>query len=170
LNVELLTTIAECAIAFAGFSALAVIVPQLAGVPWRGQMATGLWLMVSWSLTAFLFSLLPLVLQELGLDASTALSWSSLVLAVSVLAQGALAGNRDRKLARQSVGEPPQRVVHAARILALAVFLMLLVNGFGGLPGAQQGWYLTALLSLFLLAVVPLSLFLAALASDRDPS
>lgn len=166
MNTELLTTIAECAIAFAGFSALAVIVPQLAGVPWRGEMATGLWLMVSWSLTAFLFSLLPLVMRELGLSAASAFSWSSGLLAVSILSQGALAGIRDRRLARQASGRPPERIVFVARALAITVALVLLLNSFGAAPGSAQGWYLAGLLSLFVLAAVPLSLFLAALGSE----
>jgi hypothetical protein len=167
LAFELLSTIAECAIAFAGFSALGVIIPQLAGIPWRGQMATGLWLMVSWSLSAFVFSLLPLVLSELGLSVLRSFSWSSGMLAVAILLQGFLAAYRDRKLTRHVTAQPTPRIVFVAGAFAIIVAVVLIADAFGVTPGAQQGWYVAGVLSLFLLAAVPLSVFLSALGSDR---
>lgn len=161
MNVELLTTIAECAIGFAGFSALAVIIPQLAGIPWHGGMATGLWLMVSWALTAFAFALLPLVLGELGLETGGSLRASSGLLAIAILGQGILASRRDA-----ARGHPLPRIARAARATAIGVAVVMLGNGAGLMPGGHQGWYLLGLLSLFLLAAAPLSVFLAALSSD----
>ena len=165
---ELLATLGECAIAFAGFSALAVIVPQLAGIPWRGQVATGLWLMVSWSLTAFLFSWLPLVLSEIGLPEASSLSWSSGLLGVAIVVQGSLAGWRDRKLVRSGADYSVEPLVFGAAGLAAFVAVLLLLNAARVLPGAAHGWYLAGLLSLFVLAAVPLSLFLGQLGSDRE--
>jgi hypothetical protein len=164
---DLLTTIAECAIAFAGFSALAVIIPQLAGVPWRGQMATGLWLMVSWSLSAFFFALLPLVLLQLGVSAHGSVSWSSGTLAAAILVQAALAGNRDRKLARQGRAQPTERIVFVAAAFGVLIAAVLILNALGALPGGAAGWYVLGILSLFGLAAVPLSLFLQALGSSK---
>jgi len=168
MPIELLTTVAECAIAFAGFSALIVIIPQLAGLPWRGQMATGLWLMVSWSLTAFVFSWLPLVLSEIGVTEANSLSWSSGLLGVAILVQGGLAARRDWKLAQSGLAHPVEPPVFGAAGLAILVAGLLLLNAVGVLPGAAHGWYLAALLSLFVLAAVPLSIFLGQLGSDRE--
>ncbi|MCP5056189.1 MAG: hypothetical protein GY937_05610 [bacterium] len=165
---ELLTTIAECAIGFAGFSALVVIIPQLAGEPWRGQMATGLWLMVSWCLTAFVFSLFPLVLRELGVQESTALAIASGALGIAILTQGGLAGKRDRKLALPGAARRTERRILVAASFALSISLLLFLNAAGVLPGSRSGWYLTGLLSLFILAAAPLSLFLQQLDAGRN--
>lgn len=165
---ELLTTIAECAIGFAGFSALVVIIPQLAGEPWRGQMATGLWLMVSWCLTAFVFSLLPLVLVELGLSASKTMRITSGILGVAILVQGGLAGRRDRGLALSGPVQPTERRILVAASFAISISLLLFLNAAGVLPGSRSGWYLTGLLSLFILAAAPLSLFLQQLDAGRN--
>ncbi|MBW2396836.1 MAG: hypothetical protein JRG95_21520 [Deltaproteobacteria bacterium] len=165
---ELLTTIAECGIGFAGFSALVVIIPQLAGTPWRGQMATGLWLMVSWSLTAFVFSLLPLVVREFGASESEAFAISSGSLGIAIIVQGVLAGSRDRKLARAGAARPAERRIVVAAGFAISVSLMLFLNSAGVLPGSRSGWYLAGLLSLFVLAAAPLSLFLEQLDANRD--
>jgi hypothetical protein len=104
---------------------------------------------------------------ELGLSASHSLSWSSGLLGAAILLQGTLAGNRDRRLARRVTGQPTERIVFVAGAFAIVVALMLITNAFGAMPGAQQGWYVAGVLSLFLLAAVPLSLFLAALGSDQ---
>lgn len=164
---DLLTTIAECSIAFAGFSALVVIIPQLAGKPWRGQMATGLWLMVSWCLTACVFSLIPLVLREFGVADDRALAIASGSLGVAMLLQAGLSVSRDRKLVRAGAARPPGRRIIVAAGIALATMLVLLLNSAGLLPGPRSAWYASGLLSLFILAAVPLSLFLEELDANR---
>jgi len=109
-----------------------------------------------------------LVLSEIGAEEATSLAWSSGLLGVAILVEGSLAGRRDRKLVRAGVAHPTEPLVFGAAGFAILVAMLLVLNAVGVLPGAVHGWYLAGLLSLFVLASVPLSIFLAQLGSDRE--
>lgn len=160
---EVLGTLAEAAITFAGFSALVVLLPQLAGREWEPAMTTGLWLMVTLCFGAFFFSLLPLIIHEIGTDDGIAISVSSGFLSVFILLSGGLAGSRDRHLVREGIAGPPPTPIVANMALGLVTALMLLANALHFLPGSASGWYVAGILSLLVMAAVPLGLFFFAL-------
>jgi hypothetical protein len=160
---EILGTLAEAAITFAGFSALAVLLPQLSGMEWKPGMTTGVWLMVTLCFGAFVFSLLPLILAEIGMDDGIAIAASSGVLSVFIVLSGGLAGRRDRRLVKEGIVGPPRAPIVANVTFGLAVVLMLLANTLDVLPGSAAGWYLVGILSLLVMAAVPLGVFFYAL-------
>jgi hypothetical protein len=156
---EILGTLADAAVTLAGFAALVVFLPQIAGTKWEPAMTTGLWLMVTLCFGAFVFSLLPLILAEIGAPDGSAIAASSGLLSVFILLSGGLAGRRDRRLVKKGIAGPPPAPIVANATFGLAVVFMLLANAFDVLPGPAGGWYLVGILSLLVMAAVPLGLF-----------
>ncbi|MEO6155811.1 MAG: hypothetical protein ABIP16_08815, partial [Thermomonas sp.] len=144
MPIELLTTFAQIAIAFAGLSALALVVVQLAGVEWQAQMTTGFWLLIAWSLGAIVFSLLPLLLLEFGISESWAISVSSSGLGIFILVVTGSALRRDIRILRLRIGARPpvKTMVLIGGTAALSAIVMVL-NALSLLPGPRTAWYLT---------------------------
>jgi hypothetical protein len=156
---EILGTLADAAVTLAGFAALVVFLPQLAGTEWRPGMTTGLWLMITLCFGAFVFSVLPLILAEIGAPDGVAIAASSGLLSVFILLSGGLAGRRDRRLVKEGIAAPPPAPIVANATFGLAVVLMLLANALDVLPGSAGGWYVVGILSLLVMAAVPLGFF-----------
>jgi hypothetical protein len=157
LPLELLRTLAETAVGFAGLSALALVVVQLAGVRWQAQMTTGLWLMIAWSLGALVFSVAPLLLAEFGVPPELVVSVASFSLAIFVLAVVGSALRRDTRLLRSGEpARPPVGTMITMGGLCAISSLALFLNAFSWLPGARQAWYVTGVFALFLFGIVPL--------------
>lgn len=167
LPADVLGTLAQAAVTFAGFSVLMVALPQLTGRPWLPAMATGLWVMVALSLGAFVFSLLPLVLRELGLEDGRSISVASAGLALFLIATASLGFRRDYRLVRAGEAGPPIPPLVVAAVWTTLLALALWLNAFAVLPGSPTGWYLAALLLTFAQAGVPLAVFLYQL-GDRS--
>jgi hypothetical protein len=104
----------------------------------------------------------------LGAPESKALAISSGALGVAILIQGGLAGSRDRKLALSWKAQPTARRILVAAGFAISISLLLFLNAAGVLPGSRSGWHLIGLVSLFVLAAAPLSLFLQQLDANRN--
>lgn len=165
LPFDLLTTLAQSAVAYAGLSALALVVVQLAGVQWQAQMTTGLWLVIAWSLGAFVFSVMPLVLTEFRIAAESVVSISSLGLAIFVLAVIASALRRDLRLIRSGASgaaRPPVFTMVAMGPICTISAVLLVLNAFSFLHGPREAWYVAGVCALFLFAIVPLVHLVAA--------
>jgi hypothetical protein len=165
LPLELLSTLAQSAVAYAGLSTLALVVVQLAGVRWQAQMTTGFWLVIAWSLGAFVFSVVPLLLAECNISVESVISIASLGLAIFVLAVFASALRRDVRLIKAGEtgsARPPVFTMIAMGLICTILTLTLVLNAFSLLPGPRQAWYVASVCALFLFAIVPLVHLLAA--------
>jgi hypothetical protein len=162
---ELLYTFAQSAVAYAGLSALALVVVQLAGAKWQSQMTTGFWLVIAWSLGAFVFSLMPVVIEQFGLGTEFAVSLSSILLSlfISVVISGAL--RRDIRLLRSGVvgaAKPPVLTMIFVGSVSYLTSILLVANAFSMLPGPTIAWYLASLLETCIFAIIPLVHLVAA--------
>ena len=170
LPVELLSTLAQSAVAYAGLSALALVVVQLAGVKWQAQLTTGLWLIVAWSLGAFVFSVLPIVLGEFDISAQSVISIASIGLGVFILTVIASALRRDVRIIRlgaSGAARPPVFTMISMGCICTISALALILNAFSLLPGPRQAWYVTGVCALFLFAIVPLVHLVAAVRQEE---
>ena len=143
-DAELLLTIAEIAVAFAGFSGLVTILgqrvgriqPELAEHTLRGMILT--------SLLAVAFSLFPFLPYRLGASADVAWRISAGAYAAASVAYLYSTGTRRRALARSGVaGALSRSVLVGAAFAVLAILGLLLLAA--GLVG--PGFYLFALFS-----------------------
>ena len=168
MPIELLSTFSQIAVAFAGLSALALVVVQLAGVQWQAQMTTGFWLLITWSLGAIVFSLLPLLLLQFGISESGVVSVCSAILGIFVLIVTGSALRRDTRILRLQIGATPpvktMMVVGGTAVLSAAAMLL---NACSLLPGPHSAWYLAGVFELLVFAIVPLAHLLIEV-SEKD--
>lgn len=167
---ELLYVFAQSAVAYAGLSALALVVVQLAGAKWQSQMTTGFWLVIAWSLGTFIFSLMPVVIEQFGLGGDFAIAFSSVLLSlfVATVISGAL--RRDMRILRRGVVGPARPPVMSMITVGSACYLtaiLLLANAFSLLPGTRMAWYLAALLEMCVFAIIPLVHLVAAVHKEE---
>jgi len=168
LPVELLTTFAQIAVAFAGLSALALVVVQLAGVRWQAQMTTGFWLLIAWSLGAIVFSIFPVVLLQFGLSDGRTISIASSGLGIFILAVIGSALRRDMRILRLQIGaRPPVKTMIVVGGTAIASALSMLLNALSLLPGPRAAWYVSGIFETLLFAIVPLAHLLVEV-SEKD--
>jgi len=168
LPIELLATFAQIAVAFAGLSALALVVVQLAGVRWQAQMTTGFWLLITWSLGAIVFSLLPLLLLQFGVSESVVVSVCSACLGIFVLVVIGSALRRDTRILRLQIGaRPPVKTMVVVGSTAILSAVAMLLNSFSVLSGPRAAWYLAGVFELLLFAIVPLAHLLVEV-SEKD--
>lgn len=162
---ELLYTFAQSAVAYAGLSALALVVVQLAGAKWQSQMTTGFWLVIAWSLGAFVFSLMPVVLEQFELGIPFAMSFSSVWLGLFIAAVITGALRRDTRILRSGVegpAKPPVLTMIAVGTASYGTAVLLMANALSWLPGSPVAWYLAALLEVCVFAIIPLVHLVAA--------
>ena len=165
LPVGLLSTLAQSAVAYAGLSALALVVVQLAGVKWQAQMTTGLWLIIAWSLGAFVFSIFPIVLAEFNIPAESIITIASVGLGaftITVIASALRRDIRILKLGAKGTARPPVVFMVSVGSTAILSSLAMFLNALSLLPGPRQAWYITGVCALFLFAIVPLVHLVAA--------
>lgn len=165
LPTEILETLAQSAVAYAGLSALALVVVQLAGVRWQSQMTTGFWLVISWGLGAFMFSLLPIVIYQFTDSSETSIAISSGLLAIFIFVVISSALQRDIRILRSGAkgsARPPAFTMISVGTACYATSLILLANAFAWLPAPGSRWYIAALYAMFIYAIVPLFHLVAA--------
>lgn len=170
LPVELLSVLAQSAVAYAGLSALALVVVQLAGVKWQAQLTTGLWLIVAWSLGAFVFSVFPILLLEFAISANSVISIASIGLGIFILTVIASALRRDIRIIRlgaSGAARPPVYTMIAMGCICVVSALALILNAFSLLPGPRQAWYVAGVCALLLFAIVPLVHLVAAVRQEE---
>jgi len=152
---ELLLTLATVSIGFAGLAALSQLVVGLAGVPWRPEMTTALWLMTEWSIGTLAFSLLPLILLQFKIELATVISVCSLLLGCYFLLIIGKALTRDIRLLR-SGSRPPVRIMMIFGPLAVVIGIGTILNAFTALPGPPGAWYVSAVFAALMYAALPL--------------
>lgn len=155
---DVLLTIAEVAVAFAGFASVVVLFQHRDPARWPQAVVVRLRTMVEGSLATLFSALLPFVLHHLGLSDKPLWAIASLVLALAYLAFAASVWQRSRGLiARRELSRSFSASVGAISVL---VFAMLLLNagdivfqrGFGAyLVGV--GWTLVFASLMFLRVV-----------------
>ncbi len=162
---ELMPTMAEVSIAFAGVSALLVVVKRLgAGGSWLAAEIVALHAMILGSLGAFFFSLLPFPLVYLGATTPTAFLVCNLALAAYLLSVQfwIIPGAARRRGATPRA--PGLRWVYAPVVCAMAIALMA---SFWA-PAIRGGIFTLGLIMLLLFAAIPLIIFLTFVESRRE--
>ena len=165
LPIGLLSTLAQSSVAYAGLSALALVVVQLAGVKWQAQMTTGLWLLIAWSLGAFVFSIFPILLAEFKIAAETIISVASFGLGIFIAVVILSALRRDTrilKLGAIGTARPPVYTMITIGTISTLSSVSQILNAFSLLPGPRQAWYCAGIGTLFLFAIAPLVHLVAA--------
>ena len=149
---EVLLTIAEVAIAFAGFSGLVAIFGSRAAGRWSRSDRYRLALMLETSLAAILFAFLPFSLRYLNVEGSVLWTVSSGGLATFLLVELILVIPRTRRLYRGS-GEtlsPTFGLIIAS--LALLALIVQVLNAAGIGLHRDFGPYLVGLLLLLVVS------------------
>ena len=165
LPAEFLSTLAQCAVAYAGLSALSLVVVQLAGVKWQSQMTTGFWLIIAWSLGAFMFSLLPMVVLQFTDSPGFSISFSSFFLAIYVVVVITSALRRDSRILRLGATGAARPPVFTMITVGSACYLtsgLLIANAFSLLPPSGLAWYVGALFEILFFGIIPLLHIVAA--------
>jgi hypothetical protein len=163
-----LETLAEVAIALAGFGSLLVVLRRSPTSPWSEGEGADLLIVVGGSLLVLFFSLLPLPLYHLGLPAERAWRASSLLFALALLAAYAVVFRRRRMLLRQGIRASFPRLSGVLAQLPLLLVAGLGLQGFAGLAGAGVGLYLLALVLLLAGAAFPLMSLVMRLGKEGD--
>lgn len=150
-SADLLQTVAEVSIAFAGFTSVVAVLGRRATGEWAEIDRFRLSVMLSTSLAALLFALLPLVLA--GLRVPERLSWglASAILAAYVIFLGTSARRGIQRLPPQDQSQIVRPALWATWSLAAAVAACLLLNTTGMFFHREPGPYLLGLY--FLLAL-----------------
>lgn len=151
---DVLLTLAEVAVAFAGFASVVAIFQAR----WtRTETPFDLfrfWIMLAFSLATLFFALMPLCLHFLGLGDAAVWRTSSLLLALFVVGNGLLI----RRLIRRGVQAVVSSLTPALSVGANVTYAITLVaqvsNALGLLGGPDFGLYLLGLLMLLLGAAV----------------
>ena len=137
---DLLLTIAEVSMAFAGLVGIAGLFSSQARPDlFRAQFFLVV-AMVGFALLAGLFAFLPFVVAGLGLSADASFRICSLILAIGLACWTAYGYARTREL-RQSGVAPPRGVPETMIAISLIFVVALLLGSFGLLGGRTQGLY-----------------------------
>jgi hypothetical protein len=137
---DVLLTIAEVAVAFAGFASVVVLFQHRDPHRWPPAVVVRLRTMIEGSLVTLFSALLPCVLHQLGLADDPLWAASSLVLALAYVAFGAVVWQRSRApLASGQLSRGFSATVGAISTLVLAA---LLLNAAGVVFLRASGAYL----------------------------
>ncbi|MEN8184352.1 MAG: hypothetical protein ABFS46_17640 [Myxococcota bacterium] len=140
IGADVLLTIAEVSVAFAGFASVVVLFQHRDPVKWSPRVVVRLRTMIESSLCALLLALLPFALHHLGLSGEQLWGWSSglaagaLVLLSSAVVRRSLRFIRSRELSR-----PFAFATFGVNVL---VFGALVLNAAGVLFQREFGPYL----------------------------
>ena len=169
---DLLFTIAEVAVAFAGFASLVAILGRRSSKDDPRVLGARMRAMILFSLLAVAFSLLPPVLYRYGLDESATWRVASALFALAFAGVVAWRVSARSRLLRLDVPRPKNAPLIGAVVLSTiaAGVLVLVLNAFAIAPSVMAARYLTVLGLLLFLAGFAFSLivfsFLPALDSE----
>jgi len=164
-HAEVLSTLAEVSIVFAGFTGVVGILGfRRDNTGLHGQLYQ-IAAMVGFSLIAALFSIVPLILSAIGLSGTTVWRLSSLGLLAAFVAWTKVGRARLRDL-RDSGYEGP-RMFPKWMISLTVVLLLLLFGNVGGLLGRHAGG--VYLLGVFVPLLYAAFFFLRAFLSTNYP-
>ena len=162
-------TLAEVAVAIAGFSSLAIVFRgEKSG--WQSQDYVSLAYALCWSIGSVFLALLPIVLGEFGFDLVTSARIGLYTLSAYMLLVGtALVFVRWRI---ESAGGGAMGLNAALTVLYLLIVLGALTAAMGMLPGPLHGWLATTIALLMAHATAELGLLVVSTvrhsAVDRD--
>jgi hypothetical protein len=139
---DVLLTVSEVAVAFAGFASIVVVFQHRDPAQWSPAIVVRIRTMIEASLSTLFSALLPFVLHHLGLAGSELWAVSSLLLAVAHVTFGV-------RVARLSAGlisrrQLSRRFSGAVLGVAILIVVVLLLNGTGLGFGPSFGPYLVA--------------------------
>lgn len=152
---EAFQTLAEVAVAIAGFSSLAIVFRGRSS-DWKGQDYVSLAFAMAWSIGSVFLALVPIVLGEFGVDLITSSRIGLFCIVVYMLLVGGILS-----YARKSVASAGGGVIQFS--FALSLFFVFIVTGAllaatGILPGPPHGWLATAITLLMAHATAELGL------------
>jgi len=144
ISVDHLTTIAEVAIALAGFSALVALLGNRAGGIDRRADAMRLQFMLETSLLVVAFALFPFIPLKLGVSSDLLWRISGGAFLIADVAYWILTRNRGRAV-RELLTSAGRRHATSTRLLAYTADLLMLSVVLGLADFASPGLYFTAL-------------------------
>jgi hypothetical protein len=149
-SADILQTIAEVSIAFAGFTSVVAVLGRRATGDWAEIDRFRLSQMLSSSLATLLLSLLPLILAHLHLSERATWGWASVVLAMYLIFAAVSGPRRIRGLPSQERPQIIRPLAGAMVVVAGAIVAFLVLNVAGIFFQREPGPYLLGLY--FLLA------------------
>jgi len=161
---DALQTIAEIAIAIAGFAGIVAVMGRRAGGEWIEPDLFRLHMLLRLSFEVVLFAFLPLVLALASLPAATAWASVSALRAAYVLAASYFTARRIRDAARVHPEEVSRPFIAATALLAILVLALL---GFNAVF-AREAWPYVAAMVLGL--VMPFLMFMRLLNGALTPA
>jgi hypothetical protein len=160
---DVLLTIAEISLTFAGFTSLIVVIRGPGRGQWRPIERIAMWLMVGWSLAALFFALLPVLLFHCGLPPALLWGLSSGALGLFILVFSSIMLRR----ARTARAEP--MLPRAGRAFQVSVPLVVVVQLLAAvdlLLPRGPATYLIGVIALLAFAVFPFVAFLSLIGSE----
>lgn len=142
---DVLLTLAEVAVAFAGFASVVAIFQAR----WRGDTVPfdlfRFWVMLAFSLALLFFAALPIVLHFLGLSDATVWRASSALLAAFVVGNAAWIASLIRRGVETVVSSLTPRISAAAQVTYVISLVAQASNVAGLFGGPGFGLYLVGL-------------------------
>ncbi len=155
LAMDAFHTLAEVAVAIAGFSSLAIVFRgQRSG--WQGQDYVSLAFALCWSIGSVFLALLPIVLGEFGLDLASSARIGLYVLSAYMLLVGT--GLMVVRWRIDAAGGGAMGINPALSAFFALIVLGALAAGSGLLPGPFHGWLAASIALLMAHATAELGL------------
>ncbi len=148
-------TLAEVAVAIAGFSSLAIVFRGRSS-DWQGQEYISLGFAMCWSIGSVFFALLPVILGEFDVDLLTASRVGLYGIVVYMMLVGAILTIARRRV--ESAGGGSAGLSIGLTLLFGLIVLGALGAGTGLLPGPANGWYAAVITLLMAHATAELGL------------
>jgi hypothetical protein len=135
-------TLAEVAVAIAGFSSLAIVFRGRAA-DWKGQEYVSLGFAMCWSIGSVFFSLFPIIVGEFGVDLATSSRVGLFGIAAYMLFVGPALTVVRRRIS-QTGGGAASLSVGLSSLFGVIV-VGAIAAGSGLLPGPSHGWFAAAI-------------------------
>ena len=161
---NLLLTISELSLIFAGFTSLFIVIRRPERDQWRPIELIAMWIMVGCSLGALFLSLLPVVLFHYRVSQSMLWATSSGALGLFILVFMGMLWTRIRRPRTELI---LPRANLAFRLLAIVTALTQLLGAIDFLVPRGAPTYVLGLVGLLAMAVFPFIAFLSLIGSNR---
>ncbi len=138
IGMDAFHTLAEVAVAIAGFSSLAIVF-RGQRVDWDGQEYVSLAFAMCWSIGSVFLALLPVILNNFGFDLMTSSRVGLFLTAGYMLLVGGILTMVRRRI--QSQGGGKARLSLGLTSLYGLIMVGALGAGSGLIPGPADGWY-----------------------------
>ena len=157
-------TLAEVAVAIAGFSSLAIVLRGQQST-WNGQDYVSLAFAMCWSIGSVFLALFPIILDQFGFDLATASRIGLFSTAAYLLSVGMILTLVRRKIA--SAGGGTASVSVGLSLLFGLIVLGSLAAGSGLVPGPASGWFAAVIVLLMAHATAELGLLVTQVVRHR---